>query len=280
MTLVDLDIRQQAEGHRSRIAVVTLNDPARRNALSSALVADLLQAIDTAESSSEVGVLVITGAPPAFCAGADLSKLAGNTSQKRSTKDAEGDLRSIYAAFIRMAECPLPTIAAINGPVVGAGLNLALACDVAIAVKSVRFESRFVRLGLHPGGGHTYLLQRAAGRQTASALALFGEALSADEAVARGLIWRSVEDDNLMETALSLASAAVEVPRELTTRIKQSIEATAIATTYGQSVDIELLPQLWSLEQPFFVERLAHLRARISSSPATANPQEGVGRAQ
>lgn len=266
MTLVDLDIRPQADGHRSRVGVITLNDPSRRNALSSALVADLLRTIDTAEGSSEVGALVITGAPPAFCSGADLGKLAGDSSETRSAKSAEGDLRSIYAAFIRVAECSIPTIAAINGPVVGAGLNMALACDVAIAVKSVKFESRFVRLGLHPGGGHTYLLQRAGGRQTTSALALFGESLSAEEAVARGLIWCCVEDDQLMNTALSLASAAVEVPRELTTRIKQSIEATAFATSYGESVDIELLPQLWSLDQPFFTERLANLRARISTS--------------
>jgi enoyl-CoA hydratase len=279
MTLVDLDIRQLTDGHRSRIAVVTLNDPSRRNALSSALVADLLQAIDRAESSPEVGAIVLTGAPPAFCAGADLGKLAGDTSEKRSTEDAESDLRSIYAAFIRVAECSLPTIAAINGPVVGAGLNLALACDVAIAVNSVTFESRFVRLGLHPGGGHTYLLQRAAGRQTASALALFGQALSADEAVTRGLIWRSVEDDQLMDAALSMGNAAVEVPRELTTRIKQSIEATASAATYGESVDIELLPQLWSLEHPFFVQRLAQLRAQISTTPTTATSREGVERA-
>jgi enoyl-CoA hydratase len=278
MTLVDLDIRSLTDGHRSRIAVATLNDPSRRNALSSALVADLLQAIDAAESSPDVGAIVFTGAGPAFCAGADLGKLAGDSSQKRSAEVAEEDLRSIYAAFIRVAECSLPTIAAINGPVVGAGLNLALACDVAIAVKSVKFESRFVRLGLHPGGGHTYLLQRTAGRQIANALALFGQTLSADEAVTRGLIWRSVEEDQLMDTALSMANAAVEVPRDLTTRIKQSIEATASAATYAESVDIELLPQLWSLEHPFFVERLAQLRSQISSTLPTVTSREGAER--
>jgi enoyl-CoA hydratase len=278
MTLVDLNIRPRVDGDHSHVGVITLNDPSRRNALSSALVADLLQAIDTAEGSPEVGALVISGAPPVFCSGADLGKLAANSSETRSSKDAEHDLRSIYAAFIRVAECSLPTIAAINGPAVGAGLNLALACDVAIAARSVQFESRFVRLGLHPGGGHTYLLQRAAGRQTASALALFGEVLSAEEAVSRGLIWRCVEDDKLMDAALAMASAAVGVPRELTTRIKQSIEATGSATTYGESVGIELLPQLWSLEQPFFVERLALLRAKISTSPMTTNPQGSVAR--
>jgi enoyl-CoA hydratase len=275
MTLVDLTIRPRADGNLSRIGVVTLNDPSRRNALSSALVADLIAAIDTAENSPDVGALVITGAHPAFCAGADLGKLATEAPGTRSSKDAEDDLRSIYAAFIRVAECSLPTIAAINGPAVGAGLNLALACDVAVASGSVRFESRFVRLGLHPGGGHTYLLQRAAGRQTASALALFGETLSAEEAASRGLIWRSVEDDKLMALALAMASAAVSVPRDLTTRIKHSIEATAAAQSYGESVDIELLPQLWSLEQPFFVERLAQLRAKIST---TNSDQEGASR--
>jgi enoyl-CoA hydratase len=122
------------------------------------------------------------------------------------------------------------------------------------------------------------LLQRATGRQTTSAFALFGETLSAEEAVARGLIWRSVEDDELMDVALAMASAAVGVPRELATRIKHSIEATASAATYGEGVDIELLPQLWSLGQPFFAERLAQLRARITSSKTT-DDQGGVARA-
>jgi enoyl-CoA hydratase len=278
MSLVDLDIRPQADGDQTRVGVVTLNDPARRNALSSALVTDLLLAIDTAEGSLEVGALVISGAPPAFCSGADLGKLAGNSSGSRSAEDAEDDLRSIYAAFIRVSECSLPTIAAINGPAVGAGLNLALACDVAVAARSVQFESRFVQLGLHPGGGHTYLLQRAAGRQITNALALFGETLSAEEAVSRGLIWRCVEDDKLMDAALAMASRAVGVPRELTARVKVSIEATSLATTYGESVDIELHPQLWSLEQPFFVERLAQLRARISTSSKLTNSDGGITR--
>jgi enoyl-CoA hydratase len=255
-----------------------LNDYSRRNALSSELVADLLQAIDIAEGSGEVGSLVITGVPPVFCSGADLGKLAGDSSDTRSSEDAEDDLRSIYAAFLRVSECSLPTIAAINGPAVGAGLNLALACDVAIAARTVEFESRFARIGLHPRGGHTYLLQHAAGGQTASALALFGEKLSADEAVSRGLIWRFVEDDKLMDAALAMASRAASVPRELTTRIKRSIEATSVATSYGESVDIELLPQLWSLEQPFFVEHLANLRARNSNSSKVTNPDGVIAR--
>jgi enoyl-CoA hydratase len=266
MSLVNLDVRARADGDLTSVAVVTLNDPARRNALSSALVADLLDALDAAESSADVGAVIITGAQPVFCAGADLGKLASGSPGVRTNDEAEHDLRSIYAAFERVARCSLPTIAAVNGPAVGAGLNLVLACDVALSVRAVRFESRFVRLGLHPGGGHTYLLQRAAGRQLASALALFGESVSAEEAAARGLIWRCVDDDELMDVALTLASTAVSVPRELTTRIKHSIGATSAAATYGEGVDIELLPQLWSLDQPFFVERLAQLRSTITSS--------------
>ena len=278
MSLVDLNILQRHQGDLSDIAVVTLNDPSRRNALSSALVTDFLQAIDEAEQSPDVGVLIITGAPPAFCAGADLGKLAGDTTAVRTPEAAEDDLRSIYAAFVRVAECTLPTIAAINGAVVGAGLNLALACDVALAARSVQFDSRFVRLGLHPGGGHTYLLQRASGRQTTNALALFGETLSAEEAESRGLIWRCVEDDQLMNTALTMARAAVTVPRGLTTRIKRSVAETSDAATYGESVEIELRPQLWSLEQPFFNERLTQLRSRITTSSTPMPSQEVISR--
>ncbi len=132
--------------HRDGVAVLTLDDPARRNALSLELCEQLSSAVASAESDATVGALVVTGNPPAFCAGADLTQLGDSR--------RDGLLR-IYEGFLAVARSPLPTIAAVNGAAVGAGMNLALACDLRLAGASARFEDRFLDLGIHPGGGAT-----------------------------------------------------------------------------------------------------------------------------
>jgi enoyl-CoA hydratase len=168
------------------IAVLTLNDPERRNAFTLDLVSAIIGAMDFYEREGNCGAVIVTGAGPAFCAGADLGHLAGATSN---------DLLEIYAGFLRIAQSPLPTIAAVNGPAVGAGMNLALACDVRITAESGRFDARFLQLGVHPGGGHTWMLSRIAGPQTAAAMVLFSETVTGPEAVARGLAWQAHEGD-------------------------------------------------------------------------------------
>src|SRR5699024_11304672 len=137
-----------------------------------------------------VGALIVTGAGTAFCAGADLSHLAGD--HGRSTEDG---LLAIYEGFLRVARSPLPTIAAVSGPAVGAGMNLALACDVRIMARSGRLDARCLQLGIQPGGGHTWMTNRIAGPQAAAATVLFGEVLDGDEAVDAGLAWRCVDDE-------------------------------------------------------------------------------------
>ena len=136
-----------------RVRVLVLDDPPRRNALSPELVDAIVDACEQAERDPDVGALVVTGEPPAFCSGADVSSLAalGDDTDAR----AGAGLRSVYEGFLRVLRSPLPTVAAVNGPAVGAGFNLALACDVRLAGESARFDSRFLSLGLHPGGGHT-----------------------------------------------------------------------------------------------------------------------------
>src|SRR5690606_30490026 len=110
-----------------------------------------------------------------------------------------------YEGFLRVARCPLPTIAAVNGPAVGAGMNLALACDVRLAGQSARFDTRFLQLGVHPGGGHTWMMRNAVGPQAAAAMVLFGEVLDGAEAERCGLAWRCVADDELVDTAFTMA---------------------------------------------------------------------------
>lgn len=238
------------------IAVVTLDAPERRNALTVELGDELIAALDAAEADPAVRAVVVTGAPPAFCAGADLSHLG--TSQR------EG-LKNIYAGFLRVAHSPLPTIAAVNGAAVGAGANLALACDVILAGRAARFDTRFLRLGLHPGGGHTWMLRRRVGPQAAAALVLFGEVIDGAEAERIGLAWRCVADDDLLDAARELAATAASGPRDLIVRMKATLADVASIDVHDDAVERELDDQVWSLNQPAFQERLAALQQRIAN---------------
>jgi enoyl-CoA hydratase len=143
------------------VATLTLNQPERRNALTLAMVDELVEAFDGFESGGDVGAVIVTGAPPAFCAGADLGHLGGSGgsgSGGSGSGTAGAGMRSIYEGFLRVARSTLPTIAAVNGAAVGAGMNVALACDVRVSAPRARFDTRFLQLGLHPGGGHTWML--------------------------------------------------------------------------------------------------------------------------
>ena len=232
-----------------RVAVLVLDDPEHRNALTPELVQDIVRHVNIFETSGDVGALVITGAPPAFCAGADVSDLAALVGA--GVKGAQA-LRDIYAAFLRVRSSSLPTVAAVNGPALGAGLNLALACDVRIATPNARFDSRFVSIGLHPGGGHTWLLERAIGPQAAAAMVLFGESVDGDRAVELGLALHCVPDGELLDAAVSLAAHAAAAPPDLNARVKASLRDAPWRTTFDDAVTAELGPQLWSLDQPFF----------------------------
>ena len=267
MELVLSEVRHH-EGSEGAVGIVTLNDPARRNALSAQLVSEFITAFDELEAAPDVHAIVVTGIAPTFCAGADLSGLAPNPNEPQSEAEREAGLRRVYSAFLRVSDCALPTIAAVNGPAVGAGMNLALACDVRVASNRSRFETRFLNLGLHPGGGHTFLLDRAVGPQTTSAMVLFGETLSGEEAERRGLAWRCVDDGDLMSVSIALAERASNVPRELLTRTKETLREVPTLDRHADAVDLEIVAQTWSLGQPFFFERLAALRAKVSKSPS------------
>jgi enoyl-CoA hydratase len=237
------------------VAVVTLEDAERRNAISLALAEELSEAFASLESTPELRALIITGAPPAFSAGADLGDL------ETATRDSLG---RIYRGFLAVARFPLPTLAAVNGPAVGAGLNLALACDLRVAARSARFDSRFLALGLHPGGGHTWMLRRLLGAQGAAALALMGEVLDGEEAARRGLAWSCVEDGKLLGEARRLARHLLDVPPEFVRRLKATLCGMDRVGHHAEAVEREVEEQLWSLGQPTFRKRLAELKRRIA----------------
>ena len=239
------------------VAVVTVNDPERRNAITPPMIDELVAAFDRLEGDPSVGAVVITGTPPAFCAGADLSALGASPS-------AAG-LRGIYEAFLRVGRSPIPTIAAVNGAAVGAGINLALCCDLRLAARRARVDTRFLQLGLHPGGGHTWMMRRAIGPEATAAMVLFGEVLDGAAAEKAGLVWRCVDDDELLATAVRMAGRAAAVP-PLARRVKRTIATVADVSTHPEAVDVELEAQVWSLGQPEFRERLAALKDKISSS--------------
>ncbi len=247
-------VRTERDGS---VAIITLDDHARRNALSLELCAGLSTAMDDVENDPTVGAIVITGAAPTFCAGADLTQLGG------SRRDG---LLAIYQGFLRVAASTLPTIAAVNGAAVGAGMNLALAADVRLAGRSARFDTRFLDLGIHPGGGHTWMLRRLVGAQATKAMVLFGERLDGVEAERIGLVWRCVADDDLIGEAIRMASRAAGAPRELALCTRATIADMASITEHAEAVDRELVDQLWSMDEPEFSQRLAELQSRIGGT--------------
>ena len=237
------------------VGILTLDAPERRNAFDLAMCDEVGAALDRLEADPAVGALVVTGAGTAFCAGADLSHLGAT--------QREG-LLAIYEGFLRVARSPLPTIAAVNGPAVGAGMNLALACDVRMAAESARFDPRFLQLGIHPGGGHTWMLRRIVGPQVAAAMVLFGEVLDGAAAERCGLAWRCVPDGEVLERSVALAARAAAAPRELVRRIKTTIGDMADVADHDAAIARELDDQVWSVTRPEFAERLAAAQSRIS----------------
>ena len=195
--------------------------------------------------------LIVTGAGKAFCAGADLTALGDAT---------EDGLRSIYDGFLAVANCALPTIAAVNGAAVGAGLNLALAADVRIAGPAALFDPRFQKLGIHPGGGATWMLQRAVGLQVARASLLFGMRFDAEAAVRYGLALEVADDPGRRRPGTGRR------PRGRAPRVVLATKATMRATAnpgtldieqHSIAVDTELGPQATSILRRSSPQRLA-----------------------
>ena len=171
------------------VALITLNRPDVMNALTTQMRAEIDVAFTHAGKTARV--VVITGAGRAFCSGQDLGDRAN-----AADLNLERTLRDEYAPMLRsIINCPVPTIAAVNGAAAGAGANLALACDVVIASESAYFLQAFTRIGLIPDAGGTYVLPRAMGMAKAMGAALFADKITARQADKWGMIWEAVADD-------------------------------------------------------------------------------------
>ena len=212
---------------------VTLNRPERLNAFIPEMHQALRKALEQALDEAAVRAVLLTGAGRGFCAGQDLA-------ERHVAADAPIDLSvslgSHYNPLIRrLRELPKPVVCAVNGVAAGAGANIALACDLVIAARSASFVQSFSRLGLVPDSGGTWFLPRLVGRARAMGLALLGEKLSAEQAQDWGLIWKVVDDADLMDEANSLAQTLAAGPTRGYGLLKKAFNASA-----GNSLDAQL----------------------------------------
>lgn len=201
------------------VATITLNRPDVMNALSRSLRFELQQAI--AQAASAARVLVITGAGRAFCSGQDLTDAAA-----MGSLDLEKTLNDEYVPLIlALTNCPIPTIAAVNGAAAGAGANLALAADVVIAAHSASFIQAFTRIGLVPDAGGTYWLPRQIGMARAMGAMLFGDKIPAQMAADWGMIYECVPDDAFAAHVQNRASQLATGPTVALRGIKTALRA-------------------------------------------------------
>ena len=207
------------------IATLTLNRPDRLNALGGSLREDLHDAVTRSAADPEVRVMVITGAGKGFCSGGDVKAMgeakAGQRERPLIEKIAPGRDRTLLA----MREAPQPIIAAVNGAAAGAGMNLALGCDIRIASTAARFTQAFVKRGLHPDWGGTYFLPRVVGTAKACEMIFTGDVIDAAEAERLGIVSRVVAPEELMPAAYEFARRIAAGPPVAIRLAKRSIYA-------------------------------------------------------
>ncbi|KRS17468.1 enoyl-CoA hydratase-related protein [Roseovarius indicus] len=211
------------------IAVLRLDRPDRMNALSTQMRAEVADGVRFA--GQEARVVVLTGNGKAFCSGQDLSD-SGNA----AALDLERVLRDEYVPMLKaISDCPVPTIAAVNGPAAGAGANLALVADVVIATESAYFLQAFTRIGLIPDAGGTFWLPRQMGAAKAMGAALFAEPITAREADQWGMIWEAVPDAEFDAHWRARAEHLAKGPTAAYRNLKQ-----AIRESWGNGIDAQL----------------------------------------
>jgi len=224
------------------IATLTLNRPERLNALGGTLRQDLFDAVTRAGADPEVRVMVVTGAGKGFCSGGDVKAMGEAKAAQRERplieKIAPGRDRTLLA----MREAPQPIIAAVNGAAAGAGMNLALGCDIRIASTAAKFTQAFVKRGLHPDWGGTYFLPRVVGMAKACEMIFTGEVIDAAEALRLGIVSRVVAPEELMPTAYDVARRIAAGPPVAIRLAKRSLYANEDLDLRG-ALQIETMAQ-------------------------------------
>ena len=255
MTSEHLKVERPADG----VALLALDNPDQRNAMSDAMTEAWTAAVADLAADRSVRVVVVTGEGSAFCSG-------GNTSWIASEPDATvDDLRTrmlpFYRAWLAIRSLEVPTIAAVNGAAIGAGLCLALACDIRYAATSARLGAPFVKLGMHPGIAATWLLPEAVGLGAARDLLLTGRTVGAEEALRLGLVSRVVEDasfrDEVLATAVDVAATA-----PIASRLTKLALADGAHASYDVALQWEALAQPMTLATEDLQEGIRAVRER------------------
>jgi 2-(1,2-epoxy-1,2-dihydrophenyl)acetyl-CoA isomerase len=225
------------------IATLTFNRPERMNALTTPIMEGLLQGLPRLAGDPAVKVVVLTGAGRAFCAGGDVKSMAEGGGERRSAAEATAHLRSRMEVSRILHELPKPTIAMINGPAAGAGLALALACDLRIAGVSARLVTAFVRVGFSGDFGGSYFFTRLVGTARARELYFTGRPVEAEEALTLGLVDRVVPDDLLRDATMELARSFAQGPQIALSLIKCNMNCAENAGL-AEVLDIEAVHQV------------------------------------
>ncbi|MFT6890021.1 MAG: enoyl-CoA hydratase [Halioglobus sp.] len=242
------------------IAEIVLNNPDKRNVLDCVFSAQLAQRVAEAESRPDVSCIVVAAIGRAFCAGGSLDELM------RAQAGESGLLNEIYAGFLAVANSPLPTIAAVQGAAVGAGMNLALACDIRIVTSHAKFDTRFMQLGIHCGGGHSWMLQKYLNWEDSVAALVFGQVISGEQALAKGLATQCVEEADLLPVCREFAAGLAGVPRDLVEETKRSLGKSRAEANHQRMIEHEFEVQTHSLQQDHAKSKLEGFSKKISGA--------------
>ena len=221
------------------VMTITLNRPEVLNSLNMALLGDLREALAAAKADASVRAVLLTGAGRGFCAGADL----GQTGSERGKSDTEQSLREKYHPIIlAMRQFPKPIVGAVNGIAAGAGMSIALACDIVLAGESAAFLQAFTKIGLVPDCGSTWFLPRMVGDVRARAMIMLAEKIPARDALQYGLVWKVHADDVLQAEATACAEKLATMPTRAYDLVKQALAHGASAGLADQ-LEVEALMQ-------------------------------------
>lgn len=243
------------------IGVLTVSHPGVRNALTLDMARELQDLCDQVDRDPSVGCVVVRGADGTFCSGADTRTWSGTYAEPMSDQ-AYDETDLMYGSFVRVGQLRVPTIAAVRGAAVGAGLNLALATDLRIVALEARLMAGFLKAGIHPGGGFFTIARRLAGREATAAMALFSEELSGQRAVEVGLAWEAVPDGDVEGRALELAGRIAKDPL-VARRVVRSfrLETDGALLPWAAALEVERGVQVWTqgrrLRQPEPAARVA-----------------------
>lgn len=195
---------------RDGVAVLTVDSVEVKNALTPDMGRELARLCDEIDADESIGAAVVRGAGGTFCSGADRRRWQPGADQAEDS--TYRDTEAVYGAFMRVGSLAVPTIAAVRGAAVGAGMNLVLATDLRVVATNARLMAGFLRIGLHPGGGFFTISGRTAGREATAAMGLFSEEIDGTRAEQIGLAWQAVPDEDVEELAIELAARPAKDP--------------------------------------------------------------------